>query len=446
MSGDGVLSGLASAAGPFGFRLLATDSTGRAVANSCTLSVQRSSISLSSCPISGAVAGVPFSRNIEVSGGNDPFVFALTNAAPEGLRLNSFGLISGTPARAGTYPLNILITDASGHQTTQPCIVSVSPSPLQVGGACPLPKARVGTPFVSRFTAAGGLSPYTFALMGSLPSGLTLQPDGSVSGTPLRTADASAFNVRVTDGQGRTTVSACSISVGLPDLPVIRLSDIPSTLNAASAGPSISVTLSQPYSLPIQGQLVITSTADTGSSEVSINQADPRVRFTAGSTTVSFTILPGSRQFTAPIASTGTVAGDIVVSVANLKAGGSPVVVAPSPRTFHVNRSIPVITDACYTTRATGADVTITGYTTTRQLKSAIFSFSPAGTGTAQTATVDLTGSSFDYFQSDDSIRNGGAFTLTAPFDITGGTIGSASLILSNSVGSTGSRPLNRCQ
>jgi hypothetical protein len=50
-----------------------------------------------------------------------------------------------------------------------------------------LPVARVGRAYAARFTARGGVGPYTWRITrGSLPRGLSLRPGGSIDGVPRR--------------------------------------------------------------------------------------------------------------------------------------------------------------------------------------------------------------------------------------------------------------------
>jgi hypothetical protein len=235
--------------------------------------------------------------------------------------------------------------------------------------------------------------------------------------------------------------------VKLPDAPTFLISAFPDTFNPASTGPTVTLQLSRPYSLPVKGQLVITQNPDTGNAEGTTNQPDPRVRFANGQTFFNFTIAPGTRVVSTSISSTGTVASRVVVQANNLTAGGAPVPLSPSPRAFRVLRLPPVVTDACYNVKPTGIEAVITGYSTTRSLTTAQFTFAAAGSGAqSQSQTVDVSGSALEYFVSDESIRNGGAFTLTIPFGSEGTNISSASFMLSNSQGTTASRQLNRCQ
>lgn len=78
------------------------------------------------------------------------------------------------------------------------------------GSSCPvpivvdpgvLPPARVGVPYTATITASGGVGPYRFVPVGTLPPGLTLSPAGVLSGTPT-TAGPYRINVRAIDATG----------------------------------------------------------------------------------------------------------------------------------------------------------------------------------------------------------------------------------------------------
>ena len=66
--------------------------------------------------------------------------------------------------------------------------------------------SSLGQPFSATLVASGGSAPYTFSVIsGQLPSGLTLQPNGAISGTP--TASAShRFTVVARDAHGASGV------------------------------------------------------------------------------------------------------------------------------------------------------------------------------------------------------------------------------------------------
>jgi hypothetical protein len=341
--------------------------------------------------------------------------------------------------------------DAGARTSTQACGLVINPSPVQISGACPLPEARVGTAYLQRFTATGGTAPYRFRLDGSLPAGLQLGSDGVLRGTPVAPG-SSDFEVEAIDARGITVPKACSIQASLPDFPAFRLATIPSTLPPASNGPTATLELGRAYGLPIQGEFVLTTEGDTGSFETSIDRPDPRVRFVNGQQRLAFTIPAGATQAVAPIVSTGTVASLITIRAINLKSAGIPILTSPTPRQFRVARAAPVMTDACLATPSTGPEIRITGYSTTRQLDRAEFTYTatPQQSSTQpaqQSMNINVSSSAAEYFSSDESVRNGGAFVLTIPLMLEGsGTLQPGSLTLSNSVGTSASRNVATCR
>jgi hypothetical protein len=78
-----------------------------------------------------------------------------------------------------------------------------------------LPDATVGVPYSNSLSGVAGVAPYSFQLVsssGNLPTGLSLDSTGLVSGTPV-SAGALPFDVRVTDSAGRTIVRTVTLTV-----------------------------------------------------------------------------------------------------------------------------------------------------------------------------------------------------------------------------------------
>lgn len=86
-------------------------------------------------------------------------------------------------------------------KVTQKLSISVSPAvqPLTIVTTT-LPPATVGQPYFGQIDVTGGVPPDTLGLdSGVLPDGLTLNSDGSITGTPLPTAVSEDFTISVTD-------------------------------------------------------------------------------------------------------------------------------------------------------------------------------------------------------------------------------------------------------
>lgn len=79
--------------------------------------------------------------------------------------------------------------------------ISVSPAatPLTVDASGVPSTAQVGVPYSGALKASGGTSPYSFAVTsGALPDGLTLNADGTITGTP-GTSGSFTAEITVTD-------------------------------------------------------------------------------------------------------------------------------------------------------------------------------------------------------------------------------------------------------
>jgi Putative Ig domain len=76
-----------------------------------------------------------------------------------------------------------------------------------------LPNATVGNPYDVFLTATGGVPPYMWTITaGALPTGLTLSPEGEISGTPT-TAGVFDFIIQVQDSS--MTVRRLSVRLAL---------------------------------------------------------------------------------------------------------------------------------------------------------------------------------------------------------------------------------------
>jgi hypothetical protein len=99
------------------------------------------------------------------------------------------------------------------------------------------------------------------------------------------------------------------------------------------------------------------------------------------------------------------------------------------------------VTSACYTKTSTGLSFQLNGYSTTRELARA-----DVVIGT-QNVSIDLTGIAANFFTAPESIRAGGTFALTVPYDMSlGATAPTITMNIFNTVGGAGSRTLAACQ
>jgi hypothetical protein len=439
---DGSISGTPMSAKISQFLLIATDPNGNPAGQVCSLSVTRGPLAVTGCPLPDAAAGQSYQASLNAVGGSAPYTFTSASSLPPGITIWPNGLVSGSSTAAGSYPFDVTVREAYGQTFTQACNLNVTPSVLHITTACPLPDAQLGQSYSAQVQAAGGVAPYQFDFLGYLPNGLQSASDGTLSGTPTALG-GDAFLVAVTDSQNKTVTAPCSVGVGLPAVPQIRITGVPTTVQPAAANIAVTAQLAAAYTQPIYGQLTLNVLPNTQSTQGAANQADPRLRFTNGQTSMYFVIPTGSKQVTLPLVSTGTVASTVIVSLVNLGSSSVPLPLHPTPVIFSIPAAAPVITSACYTPAQTGVNVQVSGYSTTRELTQANVTI---GTNKFQT---EVSGIAAAYFSAPETIRAGGSFALTLPYQVDIGpknTIGSVTINLSNTVGGAGSRTIQACQ
>ena len=145
-----------------------------------------------------------------VTGGVKPYHFAedLNGLGlPEGLTIDDDGTLHGAVPRAGTYEFNLAVSDSAaspGPFAIKPKYTLVITEPDPIIAQTNLGKVNVGKPahLALAGTIAGGLAPYTLALVGEAPAGFSFNPlTGVLSGTAA-SVNTYTFKVYVTDSLG----------------------------------------------------------------------------------------------------------------------------------------------------------------------------------------------------------------------------------------------------
>jgi hypothetical protein len=161
----------------------------------------------------GGEVGVAYSDQLTVTGGTSPFTWSVSSGTlPAGLSLGaSTGLLSGTPTAAGTASFTVMVTDHSGLTATEPASLVIIAGP-SLSFPAP-PGGWTHTVYSDTLNVAGGTSPFTWTVSsGSLPAGISLSPDGNLTGTPTATG-TSSFTIKVTDANGQSATQATSITI-----------------------------------------------------------------------------------------------------------------------------------------------------------------------------------------------------------------------------------------
>jgi uncharacterized protein (TIGR03437 family) len=168
------------------------------------------------CPLPQGTVGANYEVQLETANGKAPVQFAyLEGLVPPGLTFTQSGGLFGTPTAQGTLTFTIRATDGNATVVTKACSITIAPSsanPLQIATSCPLPQATTNQPYSTTLTASGGAPTYVWTIaFGSLPVGLALSANGSISGTATVSAVYN-FVLSVNDSTLQTALRQCSIS------------------------------------------------------------------------------------------------------------------------------------------------------------------------------------------------------------------------------------------
>jgi hypothetical protein len=202
--------------------------------------------------------GVAYSQPLLVGGGATPYSFAITSGSlPAGLTLSN-GVVSGTTTALGTFTFSVRVTDSSTPPVTVTQAVSMTVAPPLVLVAS-LPGGQVGAPYNATITATGGAGTVVFVLVsGALPTGLTLTPQGVLSGTPTA-ASSFTFTIGAEDASAEPQIAEQTYTVVIaPAVTPVSLG--PASLPAATLGAAYSQTFAvsggtPPYTVTQTGTL-----------------------------------------------------------------------------------------------------------------------------------------------------------------------------------------------
>src|SRR5215467_6309308 len=233
LASNGTISGtLATSAQSGSFTVKVTDSSSPAQSTSGSISISitaaTSTLSVMTTSLPSGVAGSSYSAVLSASGGTSPYSWALSSGAlPSGLTLASNGTISGTlatSAQSGSFTVKVTDSSSPTQSTSGSLSISItSASSALAVATTSLPSGIVGSAYSSALNASGGTPPYSWVVSsGSLPAGLTLTSNGTISGTPTASAPSS-FTVKVTDSsspvQSASALLAISISSAVTATP-----------------------------------------------------------------------------------------------------------------------------------------------------------------------------------------------------------------------------------
>jgi Putative Ig domain len=166
------------------------------------------------------VVGQPYEADLEAEEGCIPYTFTHDSGyMPPGLKVDptptySKGTVEGTPTQAGWWNFYIEVTDICGTTPSQAEMSIFIHPPLAITTER-LPPATPGQAYSAKLTyESSDTSTIEWSLVGgSLPAGLTLRIDGTISGTPTP-AGQYTLEVQAYDRNIRRTRKTLGLTVG----------------------------------------------------------------------------------------------------------------------------------------------------------------------------------------------------------------------------------------
>jgi subtilase family serine protease len=204
LSGDGLISGIATVPGPYPVVVEASNGISPDATQNLVIDVDESPTFLTAAGSTITyTGGTPVSVPVLASGYPLP-TFSATGLPP-GLSMVDTGptpgspylsnaIITGTPTELGTFTATILASNSLGTQQATYWI-DVDELPLRITTTS-LPAASVGVAYYSGISATGGGPPYKWSLSG-LPPGLKFSKStGAISGKPTA-GDQGTYTITV---------------------------------------------------------------------------------------------------------------------------------------------------------------------------------------------------------------------------------------------------------
>jgi hypothetical protein len=209
----GLVSGSPTEVGTWSAWIALKDHCGNSAELLFTFEIARRSYSISTPAVPAATAGAPYSAKIEAC--CHPIqsqTFPVTNGTlPVGATLAADGTISGTPMIPGTSTFTIRASSKGDHgwirADSRQFMLIVSG---QLTATLSRHVAEVGAPFRATLALSAG-GPGSWSSV-SVPEGIAVANDGTVSGTPTR-AGASAVPARFTTPNGASADVSVPLTV-----------------------------------------------------------------------------------------------------------------------------------------------------------------------------------------------------------------------------------------
>jgi hypothetical protein len=227
--GTGVISGSPRAGGVFRFTARVSCPAYGKAGLATAVATAKLSLAVNAAPLQittgstlpSVEVGQQYSVKLDATGGIAPFTWSIASGSylPPGLWLDpATGVISGGAVFSAAFSAHgsftVSVTDSESPAQVADLPVSMTLIPPLVVATTSLPVGSVGSPYTAQLSASGGVAPYTWSLVPGtqLPAGLSLSPDGSITGIP-EAGGSAWFGAEVTDAFAPAAIASIRVDM-----------------------------------------------------------------------------------------------------------------------------------------------------------------------------------------------------------------------------------------
>lgn len=154
----------------------------------------------------------PFTQTLTTQGGVDPITWTLNGTLPNGLSFSPSGVLSGSAINIDVQNVSFTARDSTGKTSTANFDLATGNGDISITSRT-LPQAFAGEAYTAQLQSSGGKPLYKYSLLGApLAAGLTLDPTGSITGTP-QFIGLEFISVRVIDEAGNSAATRIPTAV-----------------------------------------------------------------------------------------------------------------------------------------------------------------------------------------------------------------------------------------
>jgi len=169
---------------------------------------------VTSVVMAGGSVGVEYAQTLTAAEGTPSFSWEIIGGElPNGLMLDSQGLVKGRPTFPGLFRFIVRVTDAVGSAVSRELSITIASVPLEITSPSNLPEVGLNDLYALNMTANGGTAPYRWEIQsGALPNGVEISSEGLLFGTPT-VSGLAQFVVKCVDAGSLETTKTLSLNV-----------------------------------------------------------------------------------------------------------------------------------------------------------------------------------------------------------------------------------------